>query len=269
MDRVRGAVTRRGFVGMLGAAVAAGAAGPVPAWGEGLELRGRIAQVADLTHVATPTFPVFPGNIPLAIRTVRTIPANGYYANELTLNEHTGTHMDAPAHFAATGPTADRLPPELFVAPLAVVDITERAARDPDAQLTVDDIRAWERRHGRLRRGSFVAMYSGWERRVGDPARFLNMDASGTMHFPGIHPEAAAFLLAEREIVGVGVDTLSLDFGASTTFGTHVAILPAGRYGLENLANLGTVHPARATLVVGGPKHLGASGGPARVLALA
>jgi kynurenine formamidase len=268
MEVVRGAVTRRGFMGMLGAA-AAGVAGPLPEWGEGLELRGRIRRVDDLTHVATPSFPVYPGNIALAIRNVRTIPANGFYANELTLNEHTGTHMDAPAHFAAGGLTADRLAPETLVAPLAVIDIAARAARDPDTVLTADDIRAWERRHGRLRRGAFVAMCSGWDSRVGDPARFLNQDAGGTMHFPGIDPAAAAFLLAEREIVGVGVDTLSLDFGASTTFQTHLTILPAGRYGLENLANLGAVHPAQATLVVGGPKHLGASGGPTRVLALA
>jgi kynurenine formamidase len=111
-------------------------------------------------------------------------------------------------------------------------------------------------------------MHSGWESRWRDPKAFLNQDASGTLHFPGFSPEAAAFLVREREIVGIGVDTLSLDFGPSKDFKTHVTVLGAGKYGLENLANLAQVPPSGALIFVGGPKHKNASGGPVRAVAV-
>jgi kynurenine formamidase len=155
-----------------------------------------------------------------------------------------------------------------LVAPLVVVDVSQRAAADPDTQGTVDDLLAWEQEHGPLPAGAFVALNAGWDALVGDPQRFLGIDAAGVPHFPGWHPEAAVFLVQERDIVGVGVDTVSLDFGASTDFGTHLTVLPAGKYGLESLANLGNVPPVGATIIVGGPRHLNASGGPTRPLAL-
>ncbi len=111
-------------------------------------------------------------------------------------------------------------------------------------------------------------MYSGWETRLSDPETFVNLDSLGTPHFPGFDPEAAELLVNERDVVGVGVDTLSLDAGVSKDFGTHLTVLPAGKYGLENLANLGEVSPAGTTLIVGGPKHEGATGGPSRVFAV-
>ena len=208
------------------------------------------------------------GGEAIEINLLLTVEANGYYKNQLVLDEHTGTHMDAPAHFDADGLSADRLPVERFVAPLAVIDISARAATDPDAQLMPDDVLAWEGQHGPLPAGAFVAMNSGWAARLVDPASFLNQDAAGTPHFPGVHPDTAALLVEERDIVGIGVDTVSLDFGASTDFGTHKTLLGAGHYGLENLAALGTVPTAGATIIVGGPKHANASGGPTRVFAL-
>jgi Putative cyclase len=95
-------------------------------------------------------------------------------------------------------------------------------------------------------------MYSGWEARLDDPASFINQDGAGVPHFPGFHPDAAALLVNERDIVAIGVDTVSLDFGASTDFKTHLTVLPAGKYGLENLAALATVPPSGATIIVGG-----------------
>jgi kynurenine formamidase len=185
----------------------------------------------------------------------------------LTLDEHTGTHLDAPAHFTEGGLTADLLPVENLVAPLAVVDISSRAASDPDAELTPDDITAWEDANGPLPDNALVAMYSGWEARLADPASYVNADDSDVQHYPGFHPEAAEFLVSERNIAGIAVDTLSQDYGASTTFATHVTILGAGKYGVENIAGLSTVPPLGATVVIGGPKHVNASGGPARVYA--
>lgn len=270
MQQVRTTASRRRFLGMAAAAAAA-AAVPIPAAAATSRTSHTFPTsyaVQDLTHTTFPGFPVFPGFLSVEIQPVVTIAANGFFANRVVYNtEHTGTHLDAPAHFVEGAPTADQLDPSLFVAPLAVIDIADRAAQDADAQVTPDDIRAWEQQHGRLPGGSIVAMYSGWESRVGNADAYLNMDSSGTMHFPGFQPDTAAFLVEEREIVGIGVDTLSLDFGASTDFGSHVTVLGAGKYGIENLANLGTIPPVGVTVIVGAPKHATASGGPTRVFA--
>jgi kynurenine formamidase len=212
--------------------------------------------------------PVFPAFRPVQIRPRFAVGKDGFFANEVTFDEHTGTHLDAPMHFVVGGASADRLPPERFFAPLAVVSIADRAATDPDTLLTVDDVLAWEKRHGRLPRGAFVAMHSGWDARVADAGRFLNKDASGTMHAPGLSESVAQFLVREREIVGVGVDTLSLDAASAQRFVAHLALLGAGKYGVELMANLGVIPPSGATVIIGGPKHEGASGGPARVFAV-
>ncbi len=225
--------------------------------------------VFDLTHIFSPKLPVFPAFKPVQIRPKFSIAKDGFFANEVTFDEHTGTHMDAPAHFVANGPTADRLPADRFFAPLAVISIESRAAKDADAMVTVDDVLAWEKLHGRLPRGAFVAMYSGWDARIGDAARFLNKDAKGTMHAPGFSEEVARFLVQERDIVGAGVDTLSLDKAEAQKFVAHLALLGGGKYGVELIANLGRVPPTGATIIVGAPKHEGASGGPARVFAVA
>ena len=287
--------SRRRFLGRLGAggAAAAGVAalGPIRAASRGqatpvaegaatpgaspvaspdaspVALLG-FTRIQDLSHTHSPTFPMYPGARQMEINPLATIEADGFYKNLLILDEHTGTHMDAPAHFDPDGLTADRLPVGRFIAPLAVIDIAERAGGDPDAQLMPDDVLAWESRHGPLPAGAFVAMHSGWEARLANPPSFINQDAAGTAHFPGFHPDAAALLVEEREIVGIGVDTVSLDFGAAPVFEAHVVALGAGKYGLESLAALATVPPSGATIVVGGPKHVDASGGPTRVFAL-
>ncbi len=272
MARVRASLNRRqvfGIAGTLGVlavtprGVLAQSATPVAS-----PTASGFSSIRDLTHTLTEEFPVFPGGVQAQITVDNTIADNGFYTNLLTLQEHTGTHMDAPAHFIEGASTADMIPVEQFVAPMAMIDISAKTESDPDSQLTVDDILAWEDANGPLPAGAFVAMYSGWETRLDDPASFINQDADGVQHYPGFDPEAAALLIDERNIVGIGVDTLSLDYGASTDFATHVTVLSAGRYGLEGLANLGTLPAFGATIIVGGPKHATASGGPSRVFAL-
>ena len=283
MANVYEGLTRRRFLGRLGAAGTASALGLAALTPSGMAHQvatpaagplasptalGSFTRIQDLSHVVTPSFPMYPGAPQMQIILLRTIQGNGFYKNLLVLDEHTGTHMDAPAHFAPEGTSAERHPVERLVAPLAVIDISSRAASDPDAQLMPDDITAWEAQHGPLPAGAFVAMYSGWEARLGDPTSFINQDGAGVPHFPGFHPDAAALLVNERDIVAIGVDTVSLDFGASTDFKTHLTVLPAGKYGLENLAALATVPPSGATIIVGGPKHVNASGGPTRAFAV-
>jgi kynurenine formamidase len=284
MANVDEAVTRRRVLGRLGMAGAASALGLAASATSGAAQQeaatpaagplasptalGSFTQIQDLSHVVTPSFPMYPGAPQMQITLLRTIQGNGFYKNLLVLDEHTGTHMDAPAHFAPDGTSAESLPVERLVAPLAVIDVSSRAASDPDAQLMPDDITAWEGQHGPLPPGAFVAMYSGWEARLDDPASFINQDGAGVPHFPGFHPDAAALLVNERDIVAIGVDTVSLDFGASTDFKTHLTVLSAGKYGLENLAALASVPPSGATIIVGGPKHINASGGPTRAFAV-
>ncbi|MGY2063527.1 cyclase family protein, partial [Nocardia gipuzkoensis] len=152
--------------------------------------------------------------------------------------------------------------------PLIVHDIADQGATDADTTVTVADIDAFEARHGRIPPRAFVAMYSGWEQRLATAGRFVNLDPAGIPHAPGFDPDAARLLVAHRDIVGVGVDTLSLDTAASREFGAHTAILGSGRYGVEMLANLAAVPPTGATVVIGAPKHAGGTGGPCRVLAL-
>jgi kynurenine formamidase len=270
VDAVHQELSRRSFLSALGGAIAVSAAGPdrVVAQQKPVRLEKGFREVFDLTHTFSAKLPVFPAFKPVQIRPKFAIAKDGFFANEITFDEHTGTHMDAPAHFVANGPTADRLPADRFFAPLAVVSIAARVVANADAVMTVDDVLGWEKTHGRLPRGAFVAMYSSWDARIGDAARFLNQDANGTMHAPGLSEEVARFLVQERDIVGAGVDTLSLDKAEAQRFVAHLALLGGGKYGVELIANLGRVPPTGATIIVGAPKHEGASGGPARVFAV-
>jgi kynurenine formamidase len=259
-------VSRRGFLkagaaAALGAAVTvAGPAAPVMA------ARGRPDRIRDLTHVFVEGFPMYAGPNPVA-ETLTTFEDDGFYSQLWTFAEHSGTHVDVPGHFVEGNRLAHELTPDELMAPLAVIDISDRAAVDPDAAVTVADIRGYERRHGRIPRGALVCEYSGWEVRVGDEDAYRNTGPDGLFHFPGFSGEAVEFLLDRRQITGIGVDTLSLDIGASTTFDVHVMLLGADHFGVENMANLNEVPPRGATVFVGLVPWENGSGGPCRAIA--
>jgi kynurenine formamidase len=229
--------------------------------------RGGGNKVQDLTHLFRVGTPMFPGVPRPSRETFVTVPANGFYGQIWNFWEHTGTHLDVPAHFVVGGRTTPQLTLDELIAPIAVIDISERAARDPDTVVTIDDVRRYERGNGRIHRGSLVAMNSGWDARAGSEEAYRNTDASGTMHFPAWSVDAVEWLISERSIVGVGVDTLSLDPGNASAFVAHVAVLGANRFGIENLANLGKIRPHGATAFVGVIPWEEGSGGPARVVA--
>jgi kynurenine formamidase len=222
----------------------------------------------DLTHTLSPTFPIWPGNVPIKVTNTATVAKDGYYTNKWELVEHHGTHLDAPAHFAPKGLTAERLEASSLIVPAAVIDLRERAGKNADAVVTIDDLKAWEKTHGRLPKQGGVFLNSGWDAKAGDAKAFLGQDDAKALHFPGFSKEACEFLLDEREVAGLAVDTLSLDFGASKDFAVHKLWLGAGKWGLECVANLSKLPPAGATVFVGAPKVSGASGGPTRVLAV-
>jgi hypothetical protein len=143
-----------------------------------------------------------------------------------------------------------------------VVNIADRAARDPDTVVTVDDLRAFERRHGRIPRDSAVLMDSGWAATGGDADAYRSADADGVLHFPGFGAEATEWLLRRRGIRALGADTLSIDPGVSETFDTHLILTGADRYGLENLNNLDRILRRGATIMVGLIPHEEGSGRP-------
>ncbi len=265
-----GTITRR--AAMFGAAAVAATAtttalaAPAEAGVRAPSLRGGRG-LRDLTYPLTTTFPAFaPGEEPVR-RTYVTIEDDGYYMQEWRLVEHTGTHVDAPGHFVAGGRLATDLSLAELIAPVVVIDIAARAAHDPDTVVTVEDVLAFERRYGRIPRDAAVLMYSGWGAKVGDPDAYRGTDASGTLHFPGFGAEATEWLLQRRRIRSLGVDTLSIDPGNSETFETHLTLLGADRYGMENLANLRRMPRRGATIVVGLIPFEEGSGGQARIFA--
>jgi kynurenine formamidase len=268
IETVRRRLDRRGFVTGMAVAGAAGAVSIVapraPAFADSPR---SFSRVVDLTHAMGPDFPTYDGGSNLAMETLVTLAKDGYNMYRWQLVEHTGTHMDAPIHFGDGVQSADQIPVEHLVVPLVIVDIRAKAAADPDAQLTPDDLQAFEAAHGPIPEGACVALNSGWAAKAIGP-EFRNADGDGVMHFPGVHVEAAQYLMGERNAIGLAVDTLSLDFGPSQDFATHYAWLPTNRWGLEAVANLDALPSTGATLVVGGPKIKGATGGPSRVFAL-
>lgn len=194
-----------------------------------------------------------------------------YAANNLRMAEHGGTHMDAPIHFAEGKRTADQVPLGSCIGPVAVVDVRSQAAADRDYRLSRDDIAVWEARNGRLPAGAIVVMWSGWGAYWGDKLHYLGTDEPGdTTHlrFPGFSKEAAQFLVTERDIAAIGVDTASIDYGQSTDFVVHRIINGANKPGFENLANLDRLPARGATLIALPMKIAGGSGGPARVIAV-
>jgi kynurenine formamidase len=229
--------------------------------------RGRRRRLVDLSHEFRDDFPAFPGAPATGRETAVTIPANGFYGQVWTMWEHICTHMDVPAHFIEGGRTSAELPIEELIAPIVVVDISRRVAREPDTVVTPDDLARFELRHGRIPRGAVVAMYSGWEARVGSVESYRNTDATGTMRFPGFGNDAVDWLLERRRIRGIGVDTMSLDHGSSSTFDVHLTVLGADRYGVENLRNLAQLPPSGATLYLGLIPWREGSGGPCRAFA--
>ncbi|HEX8436417.1 cyclase family protein [Archangium sp.] len=224
------------------------------------------ARVVDLAHPLTPDMPIFPGGAPLGVTVLGTVERDGYFIRQLVVGEHIGTHVDAPAHFAPGAATVDRIPPEMLMGPAAVVDVTAQVAQNPDYVVSPADLEAWEREHGPLQPQHLVLIRTGWAARWPDEKRYRNADAAGVMHFPGLSV-AASHLLRQRQVRGVGIDTLSTDPGSNTTFEQHRDFLAGGGYHIENLADLSMLPPVGAFLVVSPLPVKDGSGAPARVFA--
>jgi kynurenine formamidase len=232
------------------------------------EIASGKTQVIDLSYAISDKLVPWPGDAKAFEATVNaTVEKNGYFTRSFWMLEHYGTHMDAPAHFPPGTTTIDRIPAEKFFGPAVVIDVRKEAERDPDYQLTVKRIEAWEEKHGKIAAGAIVLLRTGWATRWPDVVRYRNQDANGKMHFPGFSVEAARVLL-ERKVNGLGCDTLSIDPGNSPDFPVHHLVLGAGVYQLENLGDLRELPEAGAFLIAVPIKLEGGSGGAVRVFAL-
>lgn len=229
----------------------------------------------DLTHPLNEQAVFWPTAKMFELETVaegRTEGGYFYSAYNFSAAEHGGTHLDAPVHFAEGRLATDEIPVEQLVGPAAVIDVRERAAENRDYQIGVEDVTAWEEANGQLPAGAIVLFNTGFARFYPDRERYMGTAARGAeavadLHFPGIHPELARFLAAERDIKAVGLDTPSVDYGQSTDFASHVALYEENIYGLENVANLDGLPATGATVIALPMKLEGGSGGPVRIVA--
>lgn len=237
----------------------------------------RAKRFVDLTHAFSPGIPHWPG-FPDEKREVlygyepgvgRL--GSGFYAQSYTLVGQWGTHVDAPAHFVKGMRTVDRIDVKEMLMPLAVIDVHEKAAGNPDYVITMGDVREWEKRHGPVPEGAFVAMRTDWSRRWPDMDAMQNKDARGVAHYPGWSLEVLKYLYEERRITASGHETTDTDPGVAASkgdFSMETYILKQDRYQIELLTNLSEVPETGALAVVAFPKPLGGSGFPARVFAI-
>jgi len=232
------------------------------------------AKVVDLSYGFGPDTIYWPTSKPFQLTRLsyeKTPEGFFYAANDFCTAEHGGTHMDAPIHFAEGKATSDQVPVTAGIGPIVRVDVKAKADADADYRLGVEDLLAYEKQHGRIPAGAIVVMYSGWGARWPDKKRYLGTDKPGdtdNLHFPGFSKEAAEFLVKERDIKAIGVDTPSIDHGPSKDFIVHRIINGANKPGFENLANLERVPASGATLVALPLKIEGGSGAPMRAVAI-
>jgi kynurenine formamidase len=201
-------------------------------------------------------------------------PGGWYYeANTFTTAEHGGTHLDAPVHFAEGRRSVDEIPLEQLTGPGVVVDVRPAVARDRDHQVSVADLEAWEAVHGRIPSGAIVLLNTGSSHLWPDRERYMGTAERGAgavakLHFPGLHPDAARWLVTQRSIGAVGLDTPSIDHGPSKDFRTHRILFEANVPALENVARLDELPPTGLDVIALPMKIRRGSGAPARIVAL-
>jgi len=245
------------------------------------ELHRGAIQVVDLTQPLEPSTPVidlppmFAPSPGLTINVISRYDDKGpaWYWNTIRLGEHTGTHFDAPIHWI-TGKdlpnnACDTIPVSRFIGPACVIDIASEASRNPDFLLTVDGLERWEAQHGRIPKGAWVLLRTGWSRRSGKD--FVNTREDGP-HSPGFDAETSRVLAEDRDVLGVGVETIGTDAGQAGTFTppfpNHATMHGAGKFGLASLCNLDRLPPTGAVVIAAPLKIVNGSGSPLRVIAL-
>ena len=232
-----------------------------------LPLLAQSPHVVDLGHPLSATDPSWEGTPAFQRTPVATFEKDGYAAGRITVDEHFGTHLDAPAHFAKGGWTVDRIPVDRFYRPGVCLDVSAQASSNADYRVTVDDIKRFEASEGAIPSGAVALIATGWDRFWNDRGRYMN-ERAGVKHFPGLSPEAVAYLAKDRRVVGIGIDTPSIDYGPSTAFEAHKVSMPLNVYHIENAARLTSLPRKGFTVIVAPIAIRDGSGGPARLFAI-
>ena len=232
--------------------------------------------LVDLSHAYEAQAIFWPTAEPFRLEKVAdgVTPAGYYYAsNNFFTSEHGGTHLDAPVHFSQGSHAADEVPLDRLVGPALVIDVTEGSRRSADYLVTVADFEAWEQKNGPIESNAIVLIRTGFSQYWPDAARYLGTTERGPaavpkLHFPGLHPDAAKWIVANRPIKAIGIDTASIDYGQSTLFESHRTLYAKNIPGLENLTSLERL-PARGAFIVALPMKIkGGSGAPLRAIAI-
>jgi kynurenine formamidase len=247
------------------------------------ELNAGRLKVIDLTQPLGPDTPViglppvFAPSPGVTIEVISRYDDKGpaWYWNTLRFGEHTGTHFDAPVHWITgrdlPAGACDTIPVRRFIGPACVIDVSADVARNPDFLLAPAGVDAWERQHGRIPAGSWVLLRTGWSKRT-DARAFLNVAADGP-HSPGFDAATSAILARDRDVLGVGVETIGTDAGQAGTFTppfpNHAIMHGAGKFGLASLCNLDQLPPTGAVVIAAPLKIVNGSGSPLRVIAIA
>jgi kynurenine formamidase len=249
---------------------------PATAVKDGPNLMGVYATLAskrfvDLTHTFGTDTPHWKGFGQMKVRTLYTIKKDGFHVDEFCHVGQWGTHVDPPAHFHDGLKTVDQIDPKDMLLPLVVLDVHEKVAKNPDYVLTLEDVHAWEQRHGRIPPHAFVAMRTDWSKRWPNDAGMQNQDAAGVAHYPGWSMPVLKLLYEDRHISASGHETTDTDPGVATTkddYSLESYVLGTNHYQIEMLANLDQVPEYGALVMVTFPKPVDGSGFPARVIAI-
>ncbi len=226
------------------------------------------SRIIDLTQALYEGMPYWPGTEPIQIERLADYD-KGYRMHKFTMWENIGTHVDSPSHFAVGKGkrTIDQLPLNQLVLPVLMIDIEKQASHNSDYLLSAEDIQQWEKEHGRIEAGVLVVVHTGWAEKFSEPVAYVNQDEKGVLHFPGYSVPAASLLL-ERDVAGIGIDTMSLDAGNNLSFPVHHVMLAANKYQIENMNNLDLLPPRGATVVIGVLPVRGGSQAQARIFGL-
>lgn len=225
-------------------------------------------KIIDLTHSLAPGIPDFHGDShAFEYKKSFTVQKDGYASGAISMPEHLGTHVDAPSHFYDGKESIDQISAQKLIVPCVVLDVREEVKHDPDYRLSIEKIKSFEQ-GGKIPSNCAVLLLTGWSDRWSNPVSYRNLDAKGVMHFPGFGGESADFLVNQRHVTALGIDTLSTDAGSSDVFPVHKLVLASGTYMIENLDRLAELPARNALLFCGALPIKDGTGSPARILAV-
>lgn len=222
------------------------------------------AKIIDLTHKIDKNIPIMPFQKPPSIETILDY-NQGALVRRLSIDEHEGTHVDAPAHFVSGGITIDKIDIRKFFSHAYVVDVRKNVQNDSDYKLSIQDIKDFEKKNNLVINGGIVLMWTGWDLRWTDTKTYFGIDDAGAVHFPGFSKDLVELLVEERKIVGIGVDGPSVDCGTDHTYSVHNYVLSKGLFEIENLTRLEEIGAPLTQLIVAPMNLSNGSGAPARV----